>query len=569
MCADNIPTNSSRHLSNGAIAAELMALAQFLAASGANKFKVKAYRRAARTIRGLGESIDELVRNDVDLTQFPGIGGAISGAIQEIVRTGTLRQLATIRAQAAPELSEIAQHPGLDPRRVLRIYKKLGISSTAALKEKLLGGEIGAKLGARMEQHVRQGLQEEHEMLQYEAETIVAAIKAFLIQQCGLRKAEPVGDYRRRVEIIRELSFLVETDNLAGLLSQVARYGGKADILTATETTAVTQLSSGTVLRLTASPAKKWGIGLILSTGSEEHVRQLREYSPDWEKAVRSAESFVTEKSVYRHMGLSFIPPELREGRDEIALAAQNRLPTLVLPEDIRGELHAHSTSSDGANSIEEMVSAARERGYDYIGISDHSQTLKIAHGLSEQDLWNQIRFIDKLNNRLNGIRVLKSAEVDILVDGSLDYPDDLLKELDYTVCSIHSRFGLGKADQTNRILRAMDNRYFNILGHATGRLLLKRPGYEIDVERVVEHAQLNGCYFEINSSPDRLDLSASDARLSREAGVKVAITTDAHSTREFAYLTFGVDQARRAGFGKTSILNCFSWPELERILKR
>jgi DNA polymerase (family 10) len=569
MCADDIPINSSRHLSNGAIAAELMALAQFLAASGGNPFKIKAYRRAARIIKALGESIDELIRNDVDLTQFPGIGEAISGAIQEIVRTGTLRQLATIRSQATPELIEIVQHPRLDPRRVLRIYKKLGISSTAALKDKLLSGEIGAKLGARMEQHVRQGLQEVHEMLHYEAETIVAAIKAFLIQRCGIHKAEPVGDYRRRVEIIRELSFLIETKNLNGVLSQVARYGGKADILTATETEALAQLSSGTLLRLTASPPRKWGLGLILSTGSQEHVRQLQTFSPNWEKAVHSPDNFATENRVYRYVGLSFIPPELREGRDEVALAAQNHLPDLVSARDIRGELHAHSTSSDGADTIEEMVIAARERGFDYIGISDHSQTLKIAHGLSEQGLWDQIRFIDRLNERLNGVRVLKSAEVDILVDGSLDYPNDLLKELDYTVCSIHSRFGLGKADQTNRILRAMDNRYFNILGHATGRLLLKRPGYEIDVERVVEHAQQNRCYFEINSSPDRLDLSASNARLAREAGVKVAITTDAHSTREFAYLRFGVDQARRAGFGKTSILNCFSWPELEGILKR
>jgi DNA polymerase (family 10) len=569
MCAQNSPTNFPRHLSNGEIAAELMALAQFLAARGGNPFKVKAYRRAARTIRSLGESIDELVRNDVDLTQFPNIGEAISGAIQEIVRKGTLRQLESIRSQAAPELVELAQHPRLDPRRVLRIYKKLGIASTAALKDKLLSGEIGAKLGARMEQHVRQGLQEVHEMLHYEAETIVAAVKAYLKQQCGIRKAEPVGDYRRRVEIIREISFLVETDNLNGALSQVARYGGRTDIITAAETHALTQLSSGTLLRLRASPPKKWGVGLILSTGSEEHIRQLRMYSPNWQKAIHSADRFATEKSVYDYMGLSFIPPELREGRDEIELAAQNRLPDLVSTEDIRGELHAHTAASDGANTIEEMANAARECGYDYIGISDHSQTLKIANGLSEQELWDQIRFIDELNERLNGVRVLKSAEVDILLDGSLDYPNDLLKELDYTLCSIHSRFGLGKEDQTNRILRAMDNRYFNILGHATGRLLLKRPGYEIDVERVVEHAQQNGCYFEINSSPDRLDLSATNARLAREAGVKVAITTDAHSTREFAYLRFGVDQARRAGFGKTSILNCFSWPELEGILKR
>src|SRR4030095_16680390 len=244
-----------------------MALAQFLAARGGNPFRVKAYRRAARTIRALGESIDELVRNGVDLTQFPGIGEAISGAIQEIVHTGTLRQLATIRSQTTPELIEIVQHPRLDPRRVLRIYKKLGISSTAALKDKLLSGEIGAKLGARMEQHVRQGLKEVHEMLHYEAETIVAAIKAFLTEQCGIRKAEAVGDYRRRVEIIQEISFLVETDNLDGLLKKVARYGVKADILTARMSNAAIRLASGTLLRLIASPAKSWGLGLILSTG--------------------------------------------------------------------------------------------------------------------------------------------------------------------------------------------------------------------------------------------------------------------------------------------------------------
>jgi DNA polymerase (family 10) len=272
---------------------------------------------------------------------------------------------------------------------------------------------------------------------------------------------------------------------------------------------------------------------------------------------------------VYRHLGLAFIPPELREGRDEIALAARQRIPGLVSTEDICGELHAHSTSSDGIHTIEEMAAAAKERGYQYIGISDHSQTLKIARGLSEEALWDQIRFIDKLNERLNGIRVLKSAEVDILADGSLDYSNELLKELDYTICSIHSRFGLGKADQTNRLLRAMDHQYFNILGHATGRLLLKRPGYEIDVEQVIEHARSRGCYFEINSSPDRLDLSAENARLARQAGVKVAITTDAHSIRDFGYLRFGVDQARRAGLTKESILNHLSWPELERILRR
>ena len=268
-------------------------------------------------------------------------------------------------------------------------------------------------------------------------------------------------------------------------------------------------------------------------------------------------------------MGLNFIEPELREGRDEIELARRGELPALVTVADIRGELHAHTTSSDGSNTIEQMAAGARKKGYEYIGISDHSQSLKIAGGVSEEDLWKQIRYIDKLNENGGGIRMLKSAEVDILADGSLDYPDELLKELDYTVCSIHSRFGFDKAKQTERILRAMDNRYFAILGHATGRLLLKRPGYEIDMQRVIEHAKINGCFFEINSSPDRLDLSAENSRLARAAGVKIAITTDAHSIREFDYIQGGVDQARRAGFEKEAVLNCLNWPGFSRTVRR
>jgi DNA polymerase (family 10) len=406
------------------------------------------------------------------------------------------------------------------------------------------------------------------EVLLYEADNIVPGIKTFLTNKCGVHRAEAVGDYRRRVEVIREISFLIETDDFPSVLEKFERYGGKSDVLEKTETDARLKLSTGMLLKLTVSPRKNWGTALILSTGSEEHVSRLMERSPEWRSGNTSG--YLTEKSAYRSLGLAFIPPELREGADEIELAARKEIPAFVTSENIVGELHAHSTSSDGANSIEEMADAARACGYQYIGISDHSQSLKIAGGLSEAALWEQIRFIDKLNERLDGmIRVLKSAEVDILIDGSLDYPNSLLKELDYTVCSIHSRFGLGKMEQTERILRAMDNRYFNILGHATGRLLLKRPGYEIDMEQVVEQARSRGCFFEINSSPDRLDLSAENARIAREAGVKVAITTDAHSVREFRYLRYGVDQARRAGFQKESILNHLYWPELRENFKR
>jgi DNA polymerase (family X) len=565
MSDQHSPAFPSPPLSNGVIATELMSLAQLLAARGENPFKVKAYRRAARILRTLGESIEETVKSGGDLTVYPGIGRAISGVIEEIVQTGKLRQTERLRAEIPPEILELTEYPQLDAKRVQRIYRKLHISSIASLKEKLVSGEIAASLGARMAQHVRHALMPSPEVLLYEADNIVPGIKTFLTDKCGVRRVEAAGDYRRRVEVIRELSFLIETDDFLSVLEQFERYGGKSDVLEKTETDARLKLSTGMLVKLTVSSRKNWGTTLILSTGSEEHVSRLMERAPDWRGNISG---YLTERSAYRSLGLTFIPPELREGADEIELAAIET-PALVSSEDIIGELHAHSTSSDGANSIEEMAGAARACGYQYIGISDHSQTLKIACGLSEAALWEQIRFIDKLNERLDGIRVLKSAEVDILIDGSLDYPDSLLKELDYTVCSIHSRFGLGKIEQTERILRAMDNRYFNILGHATGRLLLKRPGYEIDMELVVKQARNRGCFFEINSSPDRLDLSAENARIAREAGVKVAITTDAHSVREFRYLRYGVDQARRAGFQKESILNHLSWRELRENFKR
>ena len=302
-------------------------------------------------------------------------------------------------------------------------------------------------------------------------------------------------------------------------------------------------------------------------TGSKAHLKKLTAVTGDLRALAQT--SFATEQAFYRNFGLQFIEPELREGYDEVALAGEKALRTLVRAEDIKGDLHAHSTSSDGSDSIEDMAEAARERGYEYLGISDHSQSLKIARGVSIEDLWKQIKYIDRLNGRLDGFRILKSSEVDILADGSLDYPDDLLRELDYTVCSIHSRFAFNKDQQTERILRAMDNRYFNILGHATGRLLLKRPGYEIDIDRVIAQARKNGCFFEINASPDRLDLSAENARRAAAAEVMIAINTDAHSTGELPLIRCGIDQARRAGLAKFAVLNCQPWKKLARLFKR
>ncbi|MBV9609164.1 MAG: DNA polymerase III [Acidobacteria bacterium] len=558
-------TPTSPVLSNADIADRLASLAQLLSSQKENPYKIKAYQRAASRIRNLSESLDEMVREGADLTMFAGIGEAIASAIREIVTTGTLTKLEKLRSEADPVMAGISEHPRLDPKRVKRVYKKLGISSVKELSDRLENGDIEKQFGSRMAQHIRQGLVETHAMLLYRADDLREAIEEFLVSACRVRRAEPAGDYRRRVEVIEDLVFVVETDDFAGVVARMQRYGGRTPLLSSDKDNAVFALSSGILLRLQLAGKKDWGCQMVTCTGSDAHLAKIEAVTGPL-RDLNSRE-WKSEEAFYRYFGLSYIEPELRDGHDEVERAKAGTLPKLVTAEDIRGDLHAHSTSSDGSDSIEDMAEAARQRGYRYLGISDHSQSLKIAGGVSVEDLWAQIRFIDKVNGKLRGFRVLKSSEVDILEDGSLDYPDDLLKQLDYTVCSIHSRFGRGREAQTERLLRAMDNRYFNILGHATGRLLLKRPGYEIDIERVITRD--NGCFFEINSSPDRLDLSAENARRASSAGVLIAISTDSHSTEELDLIRCGIDQARRAGLNTAAVLNFLPWPRLERLFRR
>jgi DNA polymerase (family 10) len=540
-----------------------------LAAKRENPFKVRAYRRAAASIRNLSESLVELVETGADLTRYAGIGEGIAATIREIVASGTTARLEQLKSEVSPELAGITAFPRLDQQRILRIYRKLGIGSIDELREKLESGAIEAAFGTRMAFHVRQGLEEPDLVLLSRADAASEMVKDYLLGPCGARRAELAGDCRRRVEVIGRLVFVVETDDFPRLVATMERFGGRTPMLDSGPDHAEFRLPVGLRLTIHRVATPDWGLALVVQTGSELHVQQLLGFAqtsrPDGPNGGRTD----TEPALYASFGLAYIEPELREGNDEVRQAAENRLPVLVKATDIRGELHAHSTSSDGTNSIEEMAAAAAARGYEYLGITDHSQSLKLAGGVSPERLWQQIRFIDQLNERLSGIRVLKSAEVDILADGSLDYSDDLLAALDYTVCSIHSRFALSRAEQTERILRAMDHPAFTILGHPTGRKLLGRPGYPLDFDRIVAHARDRGCFFEINSSPNRLDLSAHNARLAAAAGVKIAVSTDAHNTRELDTIRYGLDQARRAGLDRESVLNCASGPALVRLFRR
>ena len=553
-------TTHSRPLDNAEIARRLAAYAQQLQTEGENPYKVRAYRRAAQTIKGAREAFDPLIRAGADVTRFPGIGKGIAAALREIVFSGTLGQLEIDLNAVTPEQAAANDYPSLDAKKVARIFKHFEITSIAELKAKLEEGAIRAEFGPRMADHVRFALRDSYEILLDDADVLAAEIREFLLCHCGAARVEVAGDVRRRVEKISVLVFVLETDNFSTLLKKFTRFRGGIDLIDPGDREATYQLPGSVLVTLRAARIHSWGTVMVAATGSAGHIEEL-------ERVGALQRRVETEADAYGSVGLTWVPPELREGRGEVARAARGAVPRLIELADIRGDLHMHTTSSDGIDTIERMAEAARERGYAYVGITDHSQSLKIARGVSIENLWKQIRRIDKLNAKGCGIRILKSAEVDILADGSLDYPDDLLAELDYTICSIHSRFVLGKKEQTERILRAMDHPAFTILGHATGRLILHRTGYEIDLPRIVAHAKARKCYFEINADPHRLDLSAENVREVAKAGIKVAIGTDAHRAAGLDYMRCGIDVARRAGLEKADVLNTSSLRELLRQL--
>ena len=444
MAKRNSRASKTSVVSNAEIADKLMSVAQLLSVHDGNYYKIKAYRRAAANIRLRPESLADMVRSDADLTRFRGIGKAIASAIREIVLTGHLRNLETMLSEASPEAIGLTRFPRLDPRRVARVYKKLGISTVEALRDKLESGDIASRLGVRMAQHVRLALSEMQPILLHKADDLRVAIEEFLWHECGVAAVQVAGDYRRRVEIVEEIAFVVQTNDFRSMVAKLERYGGSTPLLRLTTDAAEFALSSGIKLRVLLSPARTWGVSLIAHTGSAAHLEEL-ETTTGGIKSLTPTGVFATEQAVYGELGLSYIEPELREGHGETDRAKQGTPVALVSVSDIRGNLHANSTSSDGRHSIEQMAIAAGKRGYEYIGITDHSQSLKFASGVPAARLWDQIRYIDSLNERLANIRVFKSSEVDILADGSLDYPNELLRELDYTVCSIHSAFALSR----------------------------------------------------------------------------------------------------------------------------
>ena len=443
-------------ISNSAIAALLRNYASVLAIEGVDRFKIKAYRRAAETIETTGEKMTALVARGESLQALPGIGVAISKKIEEIIRSGKLPQLDRSVAKLTPQMAELAAEPAIDPKAVLRVYKKLGIGSLKELRERLESGEIRAVFGARTEFILCHGLDKRPRMLLWAADKFVPLVLSYLRSSCGVTQIEPIGSLRRRQDTVADLGFLV-TGRTANEIFDCFGDFGAVQSFEKHGSEAVYRLSEGRTIRLLWTVPSNWGLALIEQTGSKAHLAELKALAkkkkrPLTRRALGAAAA--TETQIYSRLGLAFIPPEVREGRGELLAAGRDELPELIEVQDLRGDLHMHTDSSDGSNTLLEMAEAAAKRGYRYIAITDHSQSLKITNGLTEKRLFQQIRAIDKLNAKLKGITLLKSAEVDILEDGSLDYSDAALKELDLTICSIHSRFALDKQRQTERILR-------------------------------------------------------------------------------------------------------------------
>lgn len=573
-------------VTNADIADMLNEMANLLEIDGANPFRVRAYRQAALTIATMPRPLADMVEQGENLTDLPGIGESIAAKIEEIVRTGKLDQLEEERSHIPPQLTELLRVPSLGPKRASVLYKELGITSLEQLKQAAQEQRIrqvkgfGPKLEQTILKDIEQAQQYQRRYLWAEAAQIARPLVEYLRANDRVKRVDVAGSYRRGLETVGDLDILAigTTDTPDPAIGEYfVRYPSVKEVISRGDTRSTAVLASGMQVDLRVMPAESYGAAMIYFTGSKTHNIHLRQIALD--KGLKLSEyglfrgeervAGATEQEVYRTLGLDYITPELREDRGEIEAAAQGQLPHLVTLEDIRGDLQAHSKASDGVNTIEEIALAARALGYAYVTITDHSRRLRVARGLDPRQVREQMNEIDRLNARLENITILKGAEVDILKDGSLDLPDDLLGDLDIVVCSVHSSFNLSKEQQTERIIRAMDNPHFNILAHPTGRRLGERQPYEVDMERLMLAALERGCYMEINSQPDRLDLNDTHAHMAKTLGLKLAISSDAHRADDLSVLQYGVMQARRGWLEPEDVLNTRDWPELQRLLRR
>src|SRR5881296_1263657 len=559
-------------------------VADLLEIQDANPFRVRAYRNAARTIRDYPEPLAELVHSGgKDLTEIPGIGEDLAEKITDIVKTGELPLRKQLAAKLPAGLLDLLRIPGLGPKRVKLLYKKLKVKSAADLAAALDKGRIqklkgfGPKIEAKMRAGLGQAQAGERRMLLNEAETQATAIVGHLRAGGGIRQIEVAGSYRRRRESIGDLDILVTSGDSATVMDRFVAYGDVAEVISKGETRATVKLRGGLQVDLQAVEPDAYGAALLYFTGSKAHNIDLRKIAQEKSyklneyglfKGTRRAAGR-TEEEVYAKLGLDWIPPELREARGEIALAREHRLPHLVELTDVRGDLQMHTSATDGQAPIDEMAHAARALGYEYIAITDHSKRVTMAHGLDPKRLREQWKVIDELNAASRGFTILKSIELDILENGKLDLPDDVLAEAEYVVATIHYGINQTEKELTRRLVGAAEHRWIDAIGHPTGRLVGKREPYPLDFDALCRACAGAGCLLELNGHPERMDLPDTLAAAAQRQGVRFVLSTDSHQPNNLVFMKYAVDLARRAGLEAGDILNTRPLAEFKAGLKR
>ncbi|MGA0610797.1 DNA polymerase/3'-5' exonuclease PolX [Caldimonas sp. KR1-144] len=566
---------------NAEIAAVFDRIADLLELQDANAFRVRAYRRAARMLEGLGRSVAAMAERGEDLDALPGIGPDLAGKIAEIAASGTCALHERLRAEMPPQIAELLALPGLGARRVRALHDELGITSLAELHRAAQDGRVqtvhgfGEKTERRLLEACAAHLREGRRILLAQADVIALGLLERLGKAPGVRQAFAAGSLRRRRETVGDIDLLVTMRSGSPVMQRFTGAPAVQRVLSRGATRASVVLDSGLQVDLRAVAPASLGAAWLYFTGSKAHGIALRKRAQALGLKLneyglyrgRRRIAGATEASIYEALGLDYIEPELREDTGEIEAARRHRLPALVRVGDLRGDLHVHTRDSDGADDLETMAEAARTRGLQYLAITDHSRGSGLPRSLDAPALARQVERIEALNARLEGITLLKGVEVEILEDGRLDLPDALLGRLDLVIGAVHRHLDLPRARQTDRLLRAMAHPCFSILAHPLTRLIGERPACDIDLPRVLRAARERGCFVELNAQPSRLDLPDSALRIARDEGVLVSIASDAHAAGELDVLRLGVDQARRGWLSAADVLNARTLAELRALL--
>lgn len=567
-------------MNNKEIAQILEEIAEMMELKGDNPFKIRAYYNGARIVEGLSQDIAQIAKEGT-LRDIKGIGEGLASTIMELVKTNRCAAHRELKKSLPKGILEILNVPGLGPKRAKLLYDKLGIKSIAELKEACQKGRLstlerfGEKSQANILEAIKNYAKSEGSFLFSQAHEESLPYVQYLKKMKEIIRIETAGSLRRRNEIVHDIDILVSTKNPKRIHDQFCSYSQIANVLAKGETKSSVVLKSGLQADLRTVTDQEFPYALYYFTGSKEHSVATRtiakrmglkisEYGIFRGKKLIPCQS---ESDIFKTMKLSYIPPEMRENGGEIEAARKDEIPALVEEKDIKGIFHVHSTYSDGTASLENMIREAEQLGYEYVGISDHSQTAVYANGLSIERLKKQQRELDQLEKKFK-IRIFRGIESDILGDGALDYPEKILDSFDFVIGSIHSRFKMKEDEMTKRIKRAMENPRMTFWGHPTGRLLLERNGYAVNFSVLFETAKKHGVIIEINAHPSRLDLDWRMCRAAKEKGIRFSVNPDAHSTKGLSDVTFGVGIARKGWLTKKDIVNTMPLKEMEQFLK-